>query len=122
MKTRNGFVSNSSSSSFCIVGIENTRIIEKLMAADGFTENDAGYGVAGTGKSDFVYYGHGYSKHGDGVDYHLEYGYAGLEAVDTLNTMTLPEAKRYLKLKLKQMNINVDVKDIDLHYGSMSSE
>jgi len=37
MKIRTGFVSNSSSSSFCIIGVSNPYAIKELMKKDGFT-------------------------------------------------------------------------------------
>lgn len=114
MKIRNGFVSNSSSSSFLVIGTDNTSLIDELAQADHFDDSSGGYGVAGEG-DELVYYGMQY-------DGHFDYGYAGVEAADLLERMTLPQARIFVQEIFLKLGVEVDVEDIDLYYGEMSSE
>jgi hypothetical protein len=113
MKIRNGFVSNSSSSSFCIIGVHNEMlandIADQLNIDDDWKEENLGYGVAET--NDDVVFG-GY----DGEIY-----YAGFNAEPLLETMTLPQAKEKVVEMFKERNIDVNLASIGFHYGELSS-
>lgn len=78
MKIRNGFVSNSSSSSFCIIGVHVSETdYDKIQEMDSIIDGD------------FVFY------HGD------EYGSVfGLYPDSILETHTLAEARQIFKNKL----------------------
>jgi hypothetical protein len=97
MKIRNGFVSNSSSSSFCIVGIdlEPGNILYEILEID--PEKD--------------YYGHGmYNERADGLVVYgdgYEYCSVGLEAEEVLKDRTLPQAYDYIKKFLAE-EYNID--------------
>ena len=119
MKTRDGFVSNSSSTSFCIVGVERQSIISELMEKDGFVD-DGGYGVAGHGKNgELIYYGRRF--YNDGVMV-WDTGAVGVEAKELLERMTLPQARHYVRELLKNIGVDVRTSDIDLRYGEASNE
>ena len=151
MKIRNGFVSNSSSSSFCIIGIDGC-LVSKLSKAEGLNFPETGYQetemVRGcnhnikNGKSNFC------SKCGKPiwiekykeVEYDmLSYGhckgktlefygrdypvYCGMDAEGLLQDKNLVEAKEYFCLLIKEKyDIDICVDNVKLLYGEMSSE
>ena len=125
MKFRNGFVSNSSSSSFLIVGVEDENLVEKLKAAscgdmsERYVESDGSiryetmeHGVIHAGLINF--YG----------SYILEDCYlSGMPIEDLLETMNLAEIRlRFQKCVKEKYNINIDMSEICLHYGEVSDE
>lgn len=113
-KMRLGFVSNSSSSSFCIIGTSNKNIISKCLDVDkidwtNLEETDYGYGELKTKR--LSYYG----------TYEDPY-YAGLQAQELLNSRTIPEAIQHTINYLKvNYNIVVTEKDINFLYGECGS-
>jgi len=119
MRCRDGFVSNSSSTSFCVIGIERQTVIAELMEKDGFVD-DGGYGIAGHGRNEeLLYYGRGFNNDGEMV---WESGAVGVEARELLERMTLPQARHYVRELLKGVGVGVRTSDIDLRYGEASSE
>ncbi len=90
MKIRTGFVSNSSSSSFCIIGVDDQEWIDKLASAEGkdFEEEYFGYGCS----------------EGEVVTFYGEESprLAGIEAHPLLETMTIPEAKKHFQKLIKE--------------------
>lgn len=116
MKTRTGFVSNSSSSSFLLVGVKrwgNKDLYDQISAADGVLDNEEfelGYGQAKSA-SGLLYCG---------VDF--EPSLLGLEIEQLMETMTLPELKKHFQDFIKQrFNIDVPLKQVELHYGEMGN-
>jgi len=114
MKIRQGFVSNSSSSSFLIVGVSAHRSgvkerVKELMEKDGCNEDEMGYGV-GEGRN-FMYYG-GY-----------EIDYIGLDAEKMLmKDMTVSEIRTEFIKRANKLGWTPNPKDIELYYGESSSE
>ena len=112
MKTRNGFVSNSSSSSFCIIGTSFK--IEEIAKKDGVNSDSFGHGSA-EGKV-LEYHGNGF-----GDDYDEVLG--GLEASHLLETMTIPKAKRYLQTMIKdKFGIEVPIDEISFEFGERGND
>jgi hypothetical protein len=118
MKIRNGFVSNSSSSSFCIIGTTYNSEIAKLVKAEGknFTHYDeeSESWIEGT---DYLGYG---CDSGKVVMFYGDDGpeYVGVEAVDLLEQHSLPEARKaFCKLVKECLNVDIDPRFVDLHYG-----
>jgi hypothetical protein len=108
MKTRWGFVSNSSSSSFCIIGVEDTDLAMELAKLEGLVDDDGyislGHGV-GIGNVVCIYGGH-------------EPYWAGIEAKPLLKKMTLPKAiKHFKKLVKDNFGFDIPLSSIDLQYG-----
>jgi hypothetical protein len=118
MKIRIGFVSNSSSSSFCIIGVDNFHFIQYLAEAEGF--NIKSYEIL---------------NHED-RDIHLEYGilkgkvvdffgydyttvkFAGIDAEKLLQTMTIPEAcNEFADIIWKKFDIHLPENSINFHFG-----
>lgn len=146
MKTRNGFVSNSSSTSFCIIGVSESHYIEQLANAEklsfpwsgemvkykkirGCQHKITGAFCSTCGKPDYV-------KQEVEIEYdELEYGcisgkilnfygsddvpiYSGIDAMETLETMNLEEARIYFsELVKKNFDVDVPFEAINLYYG-----
>jgi len=110
MKIRNGFVSNSSTASFCIVGVSSDDIINKITEADNmFKEAYLDYGVFKT--ENMGYYGYG-----------NDVEYAGLWAEKLLKDKTIPEAKDWFQNYVyDKFEIHVDKDDIEFIYGEVGN-
>ena len=107
MKIRTDFVTNSSSSSFVIVGINDNSIIKELIKAEGKTEISCDYGIDQGKIVDF--YG-----------YYDEADYAGINIENLMETMTLPQLKQYfVDIIKKEYNIDIPLNRVELHYGEV---
>jgi hypothetical protein len=115
MKIRQGFVSNSSSSSFLIIGTKDSDLIQRLAEKDNFDGSNSGYGFAGDGDK-LMYYGNQYDGDWDSGSV------AGLDGQLILEMMTLPQARVHVQKIFQSLGVDVDEDEIDLHYGEMSSE
>lgn len=114
MKVRSGFVSNSSTSSFCIIGVYRgwganaTLWVQKLVEAEQVNvENydwmEKTFKVVGFWGSE-------------------EPRWAGMEAEKLLQTMTIPQARQYFHDKvLEAFGIDIPLKDIEFHYDYVST-
>jgi hypothetical protein len=106
MKIRFGFVSNSSSSSFLIVGTDNKSLIEKLLEKERNSIEDDNSGVANGDLVSFI---------GSDDDYHL----AGMEIEGLLRKdFTLKELKqKFIERAKKSLDVDITEDDLDLHFG-----
>jgi len=145
MKIRFGFVSNSSSSSFCIVGTRDKKTIRQLMEVEGFPFDEVGnidYEFNGSEKS--VHAGFGivelmkpskvskYSWDGERINKFEYVGscynndlpeYAGWAAEDCLKTRTIQGAvKHFIETCKKKFNVDVPEKSVGFFYGESHSE
>lgn len=119
MKIRNGFVSNSSSSSFLIVGVSGYKDVRlsQLAEADGIEDGFGGYNVGKT----LVFLGGEYPY--DDMDSPTNYDYAGIEAELALkNDRTVTELKKDFLEKAEALGITFSESEVDLYYGEVSSE
>lgn len=113
MKYRPGFVSNSSSSSFVIVGVSDDDIMKEIAKKDGkfldgeYQDIDCGYGIDDSCAID--YYG----------SYEEPY-YMGIDISKKLEEKILPELKKEFQQKVKEeYGIDVPLDKIKLHYGEV---
>lgn len=109
MKIRTGFVSNSSSSSFCIIGTRSR--VPELVEKAGAKEEDFGHGVCKTKLLSF---------HGSGE---LTETIAGLPADELLQRMSIPGAKRhFVKYIKKHFGIELDISEVEFEFGEAGTE
>lgn len=125
MKIRSGFVSNSSSSSFCLVGFEkynNNENFETLWKAEGFpTDDDAYEKLDGKSIDNGIYQGEFLIFAGGPC---LEASRAvGLDAKELLERMSIKQARKYIQTLLKdKFDVTVKINSIDLVIGESSNE
>ena len=122
MKVRNGFVSNSSSTSFLIVGANkhhDPRLAE-LAVADKWEEGFGGYH---TGKT-LVFLGNDYD-YGSADEEPIAFQpyYVGIDAEEGIrNGRTIHELRDEFIKKAAALGITFRPEEVDLHYGEVSSE
>ena len=113
MKIRDGFVSNSSSSSFLIIGTSNERLIDILIEAVGMTREEI---------LEEINFG-GYET--DGITFigSEEIYHAGKELNESdMDKLPLLILKQKFSKELKEKyNIDIPIKDIGLFYGESPS-
>ncbi len=125
MKIRNGFVSNSSSSSFVAVCVNDKNIIEKFLEIFEYTEeqiSEAEY----EGHEDFAYFDHAIVKHvPTGLHIHTTDGqiyWIGIEITDLLQKdLKVSECKEILVNVLADVKIKVTPKKIEFRTGECYS-
>lgn len=120
MKIRNGFVSNSSSSSFLIVGVSgyNDPRLARLAIADKWEE---GWGGHHEGKT-LIFLGSEY-EYGDGEPTNYQPYHVGIDAEQALKDgKTVSELRKEFIEKAKALGVVFSEKEVDLHYGEVSSE
>jgi len=113
MKIRNGFVSNSSSSSFLIVGIDDNKLINEVIKAMKLKrkeiKEDMCFGTCDVDGIQFL-----------GSD---DINYVGTELTEEImNDKTLMELKKEFINDLKQRyDLQIPIEKIGLHYGEVST-
>ncbi len=121
MKIRNGFVSNSSSSSFLIVGVNSygDERLSQLAVADGVEDGFGGYN---NGKT-LVFLGgeNEYDEKYNPTNYKPDY--VGVEAEQALKDgRTVADLKKEFLEKAEALGFTFSEAEVDLHYGEVSSE
>ncbi len=109
MKIRLGFISNSSSSSFCLVGTSNKYVIDELAAKEGLNFGEDGNAELSHGNC------HGAYVVFVGYD---EPEVVGIEIDALLEDLNLKQLRQVFHgLVQNKFNVDVPIEYIDLHYG-----
>jgi len=114
MKTRSGFVSNSSSTSFCVIGTSSKEHIEQLAKAEGFWFDESNWALLSWGQEEgkvVTFYG---SDH--------EAYVAGIDATKVLARRSIAKARKWFQLEVGTLlGVNIPLNEIDLYYGEAGS-
>ena len=111
MKIRDGFISNSSSTSFCIIGTNWG--IDELVEESGAKDENTYCGHCKTEHIDF----YTYNKLND------DDTIAGIDASPLLEKMSIPAAKKYFQKYIKEkFNITVPIEQIKFTYDERGNE
>uniref|UniRef100_A0A6M3KZ83 Uncharacterized protein n=1 Tax=viral metagenome TaxID=1070528 RepID=A0A6M3KZ83_9ZZZZ len=122
MKIRDGFVSNSSSSSFLCLGVSDENLIKKLLKAENPKE---------IVEDNFSYYegeGHGCleAKHimfFGNSEYWQAAGLGEGSTLSILENKSLKEARKvFVKLMKDKLGVDIPEKSVSLQFGEASSE
>jgi len=120
MKIRSGFVSNSSSTSFLIVGVQGYQDarLAQLAVSDKWQEGGQGYHEGQT----LVFLGSDYDYDDDKPVGFRPY-YAGIDAEEALEAgKTVAELKTEFISRAKVLGIFFKEEEVDLYFGEVSSE
>ena len=116
MKTRIGFVSNSSSTSFLIVGICDPGLATRMAKADDCKEmGDCGYSLGKT----LVFLG----GEGGWNGYPYEPIFVGIDDIEAkLETRSLIDIKTEFVSLARKLGFNIPIEAVSMHYGEVSNE
>ena len=113
MKIRNGFVSNSSSSSFLIVGTTSETIIKEVAKKMGkYDEAKDEYEVE-------LSYGYEYC---DFFNFYGSYepGYLGIDVSKKIKTVPFEDLRKEFKdILMKKYDVDISLEKIDLYFGEV---
>ena len=114
MKMRSGFVSNSSSTSFCVIGTSSKEYVNRLADAEGFLFDASNWNLLSWGQAEgkvITFYG---SDH--------EAYVAGIDATKVLAHRSIAEARKWFQLEIGTLlGVNIPLNEIDLYYGEAGS-
>jgi len=124
MKVRSGFVSNSSSSSFIAITIQDEDLIKEITTAIGISDPITWETV---GSRDWYELNYGIYRYKNfpialriGYDY---FSWVGMLIEDELkNNLTVLECKKILQQNLKNIGIDISIDSLTFRYGTCSSE
>jgi len=123
MKIRTGFVSNSSSSSFCVVGTDNKQEINKILKYIGIKLEDGQIPWEDKYPNGFEDGDFGQFTYDDLIIVGQTPYIIGLSAEEILENTTLKETrKNIIKTLNSKYGTKLEERDIQFHYGESSNE